>query len=231
MARSGARAASAPATQRSFVARLLLTQFRRPFRLLPAIALLVAMVACGSTPTSPSTAFTSTTQLAVGSLTPGGTSIYNFATSAQSFVRVTLASVTTPANDPVEGTFVLAFGTQSGASCTATATQTVTVGLSAQIVASVPAGSYCIRVTDTGALQSSGVFAARVTSASGEPPTTAANGTDVFSSALNAGGTAERSFSLTKGGNVAITFASGTDVAMRLTLGLWDGSVCRATLT
>jgi hypothetical protein len=202
----------------------------QPFRALGALTVLTLAIACGDdSPTSPTPPFTTTSQFFVNTLAPGGTSSFNFDISAQSHVALTLASAISNATGlPTEGSVRLGLGTVSGATCNATTTIEARPALDAQLRTQLAPGSYCLTVLDGGGLGEAITFAARMTATSAEPPTTALNFAEAFSSAIPIGGFAERTFEAFQGGNSSVTLSStGGDKVVRLSIGLWDGAVCR----
>lgn len=201
----------------------------RSVRALGALTILTLAIGCDDSPTTPTDPFTTTSQFVVSNLSVGGTSSYNFAVSTQSHVALTFASAISLATGlPIEGSVRMGLGTVAGTACTTTSTIEVRPALSAQIRMQVAAGNCCLSVADGGALGEAVTYAARMTATSAEPATSSANFFEGFSSAIPIGGFAERTFEVFRGGNSTVTLSStGGEQVMRLSIGLWDGAVCR----
>jgi hypothetical protein len=128
--------------------------------LCPAIvcALALAGAACGSSNSSTAATAPSApaagTQTFTGTMAPRGTAIRTFTASATGTVSVTL-STTDPASTLV-GLGIGIPGTSAGA-CDMTKTIQTRAGSTAQLTASVEAGSYCAGAFDIGTVGSSGV--------------------------------------------------------------------------
>src|SRR6185295_12868564 len=144
----------------------------------------------------PTPLLTSTSQFFTGTVAPGTTGVATFSVSTQSFIHVTMASLVSNANGEIvdSGSVVLGFGTPSGATCSTTASQVVTPGLSAQIrTGQLPAGNYCFSVGDAGTAGSA-TYSVRMTTTSAVPPESGLSFTESFSSQLPRGGTAVHTF-------------------------------------
>jgi hypothetical protein len=102
-----------------------------------------------SSPTTPSTT-ASTTDTFNGSLAPNGSLVFTFSVATAGAVAVTLTAVSPPAGGPLG----LAVGPSSNGTCTiANSTSGVTAGANAQLSGTESPGSYCVKVSDSGSLQ------------------------------------------------------------------------------
>jgi hypothetical protein len=133
-----------------------------------ATALVTAMltVACGddATPTSPTTTATTSTVTFIGALEAGGARFYSFTVTTAGTVTALLASVTSTATGlPVSSALELGIGIPAGTGCAASTTQVVAPALLSQLSTSLPTGTFCLRVADTGSLAGPATFAVRFT--------------------------------------------------------------------
>jgi len=120
-------------------------------------ALALTAVACGgsTSTTSPTTATpTAGTEAFTGTIAPGGAAIRNFTASASGTASVTL--LTTDPNSTLLGLGIGIPGTDSG-NCDMTKTLQTRAGSTAQLTASVEAGTYCAGVFDIGTVGTNGV--------------------------------------------------------------------------
>jgi hypothetical protein len=200
-------------------------------RLLPAVIGAFA-TACGTTPTLSSPPSIQSIQFVVSTIAPGSNATYSFNVSETSIVGVTLASVTSVATgDILPSALTLALGTPSGSSCTPTTSIDTSLALSAQVSKTLSAGAYCVKVTDVDGLPESATFTVRIIATTGSTPqkATGLTTTESFASELQVGGFSMRTFRVFAPGNLAATLtgAGGLDKVVRVSLGVWDGSVCR----
>ena len=133
-----------------------------------ATALLTAMltVACGddTAPASPTATATTSTVTFIGALETGGARFYSFTVATAGTVTALLASVTSTATGlPVSSALELGIGIPAGKGCEASTTQVVTPALLSQLSMSLPTGTFCLRVADTGSLAGPATFAVRFT--------------------------------------------------------------------
>ncbi len=121
-------------------------------------ALALTAAACGgSSTTAPTTTTvvpTAGTEAFTGTMAPGGTAIRNFTASAAGTVSVTL--LTTDPNSTLLGLGIGIPGTNNG-NCDMTKTLQTRAGSTAQLTASVEAGSFCAGAFDIGAVGANGV--------------------------------------------------------------------------
>ena len=127
----------------------------------------LAAAACGTgdttTPTGPTTV-TLTTETFAGSLAVGGSRFYSFSVSSGGTVRVTLASVTSPADGTALGhALEIGLGTPAGTGCATSVVGQAAPALVAQLLSSSQPGVRCVRVSDVGELTGPVNFAVRFT--------------------------------------------------------------------
>jgi len=125
------------------------------------LATLVPALACDSlgsstsnSPTSPTTPTTTTTvtESFAGAVSAQGKSVATFTVTQSGQLTVTLSAVT-PAT-----TLGIGYGTPTGTTCNLTSSNTATAGAGAQISVTVPAGTYCVSVYDTGLVTATTTF-------------------------------------------------------------------------
>jgi hypothetical protein len=134
--------------------------------LISGFVLLLALltVACGSdTPTTPTTPNLPSTEIFSGTLPVQGSSFYSFTVAATGNVSITLASLVPVAPGPAVNTVMgLGVGTPSGTECSVTNSVTTAPGLTAQLVNSLTAATYCAKIYDLGALTAPVDFTVRI---------------------------------------------------------------------
>jgi len=120
--------------------------------------------ACGGdNTTTPSTPAGATTEVFSGTLAPQASAFYSFTVTAAGQVSITLASLVAVQPGPAQNTVMgLGVGQPSGTDCAVTNSVTTGPGLTAQLVNSLPAATYCARISDVGALTGSVDFAVRI---------------------------------------------------------------------
>ena len=130
--------------------------------LLLTLALLSA--ACGNnSPSTPTTPVGPQTEVFTGTLAPQGSSFYSFTVGTAGSVEITLASLVPTAPGPAVSTVMgLGIGTPSGTDCSITNSVSTAPGLTAQLVNSMTAATYCAKIYDLGALASNVDFAVRI---------------------------------------------------------------------
>jgi hypothetical protein len=132
------------------------------------IAILLACVllgaACGSnSPTTPTTPAAPQTEVFSGTLAPQGSAFYSFTLATAGSVSITLASLVPKAPGPAINTVMgLGVGAPNGTDCDVTNSVTTAPGLTAQLVNSLTAGTYCARIYDLGALATNVDFSVRI---------------------------------------------------------------------
>jgi hypothetical protein len=137
------------------------------------LPLLLLALGCGNnTATSPSstssTSSTSTTTPTsvtyAGTLDPGAFRFYSFNVTTAGSVTALLASVTAADTRlPIDAPLEIGVGVPSGTDCATTSTQVLSPGLVSQMTVTLAAGTYCLRVADSGALKAPAAFAVRFT--------------------------------------------------------------------
>jgi len=134
--------------------------------LISPLVLLVALLtmACGSdTPTTPTTPNLPSTEMFSGTLSVGESSFYSFTVAATGNVSITLASLVPVAPGPAVNTVMgLGVGTPNGTECSVTNSVTTAPGLTAQLVNSLTAATYCAKIYDLGALTAPVDFTVRI---------------------------------------------------------------------
>ena len=131
--------------------------------LIVLIGLLTA--ACGRDEilTGPTTPTQPASEVFTGTLDVQGSSFYSFTVSATGNVGITLASLVATSPGPaLTNVMGLAVGTPEGTDCTVTNSVTTAPGLTAQLVNSLTAGTYCAKIYDLGTLTGPVTFAVRI---------------------------------------------------------------------
>jgi len=209
---------------------------------IPALVLLASLClvsGCNNdeTPTDPSDPLPSSfTQIYSDTLTRGGSGFFSFFVPEQGTVAVLLVSLTNTGTTTLVNTPILmALGIPAGTGCaplTVGGTSTMaTPGLAAQLRTSIAAGTYCIRVSDAGALSGDTDFVIRFVYPN-PPQFVTSPFTETFASNLTVGGTATRSFISNNQGALAITLTDlGGSSSLVATIGVGvvanDGTGCR----
>ena len=139
----------------------------------PGLALTTFLLAalaggCGddtaTSPSSTSSTTSTTTVTYTGTLDPGTSRVYSITNAASGTVTALLASVTaTDTRLPLAVSLDIGIGVPSGTDCATTIAQPVVPGLVSQLSTSLAAGTFCVRVADTGALTVPATFAVRFT--------------------------------------------------------------------
>ena len=125
------------------------------FRALLLAGLVSGAFACETTPVDPTPSPTTQDLFFVSQLMAGGTTSRTFTTPKQGDVKVFFSSLL-PENTQEIG---VALGTFDGSTCTVTSTVKVKSGSAdAVITSALPAGTYCIRVSDPGVLTKTNDF-------------------------------------------------------------------------
>lgn len=134
-----------------------------------ALALALALSACGGSDSTSSTAAPTVsagpqTVLFEGTLDVGGSAFYSFTVTTEGLANVMLASVTSSTAPGTSSPVVLglALGAPLGTDCTITNALPASAGLTSQLVNNLTPGTYCARVYDIGNLRSSVNFAIRI---------------------------------------------------------------------
>ena len=125
----------------------------------------VLTVACGggNNPSTPTTPVLPSSEVFTGTLAVKGSSFYSFTLAASGNVSITLASLVPKAPGPaVSAVMGLGVGTPDGTDCAVTNSVTTPPGLTAQLVNSLTAATYCAKIYDLGGLTGPVDFAVRI---------------------------------------------------------------------
>jgi hypothetical protein len=120
--------------------------------------------ACGSgNPSTPTTPALPTTEAFSGTLQVQGSAFYSFTLAATGQVSITLASLVPVAPGPAANTVMgLGVGTPLETDCSVTNSVATAPGLTAQLVNSLAAGTYCAKIYDLGGLTAPVDFTVRI---------------------------------------------------------------------
>lgn len=177
--------------------------------LVGAAALSLFAVACGKeTPTTPTAQSpAAVTTMFTGTLAPGGSRLSTFSLTQAGTAAVTLIALTSAQGQTATAAVTLALGTPNGSACTPTTTVTATPALKAHASPSLQAGTYCVTIGDSGALDGPLSFVVRIVS---YPVTTTGDPTALATIITNlpVGGYAARTFTISKGGTINVTLTS-----------------------
>lgn len=97
-----------------------------------------------------------------GTLAAQGSTFFSFVVGNPDPVSVTLASLTKSNGTAVTTSVRLGLGVPSGETCGATTTVTTASGLQAQVLQVTSPGTYCVIISDTGALTETLNFAIKI---------------------------------------------------------------------
>lgn len=97
-----------------------------------------------------------------GTLNVQGSTFFSFIIGNPDPVSVTLASLTKSSGSAVTTTVMLGFGVPMGETCAPSKSVTTASGLQAQVLQVSSAGTYCVIVSDTGALTEPLNFAIKI---------------------------------------------------------------------
>lgn len=129
-----------------------------------AIGLLT--VSCGggdNNPSTPTTPVLPQSEVFIGTLGVQESSFYSFTVAASGNVSITLASLVPKAPGPALSKVMgLGVGTPNGTECAVTNSVTTAPGLTAQLVNSLTAATYCTKIYDLGELTGPVDFAVRI---------------------------------------------------------------------
>ncbi len=135
-------------------------------KLLAVVGLLVCVLAgagCRSETTLPDyTIVSPVTQTFQGTLGLQGSAFFSFIVGNPDPVNITLASLTKSSGVAVTTSVRLGFGVPSGETCSTTSAVTTASGLQAQVLQVISAGTYCVIISDTGALTEPVNFAIKI---------------------------------------------------------------------
>jgi len=127
-------------------------------------ALALTGAACDNNRTiTPTTPAQPQTEIFSGTLAPQTSSFYSFTVATSGSVSITLASLVPVAPGPAATTVMgLGVGTPNGTDCDVTNSVTTAPGLTAQLVNSLTAATYCAKIYDLGSLTSNVNFTVRI---------------------------------------------------------------------
>jgi hypothetical protein len=136
----------------------------------PVLAVLVLVglltAACGNNDdntTAPTAPAGPQTEVFTGTLTVGGSSFYSFTVAASGQVSITLASLVPVRPGPaISAVLDLGVGTPLGTDCSVTNGVPASPALTAQLVNTLTAATYCTRLSDPGTLTAPVNFSVRI---------------------------------------------------------------------
>jgi hypothetical protein len=134
----------------------------------PAVAVLIFVglltAACGNNDTTaPTTPVGPQTEVFTGTLAVQGSSFYSFTVGTSGQVSITLASlVATQPGPALNAMLDLGVGTPLGTDCSVTNAVPAAPGLTAQLVNTLTAATYCARLSDPGNLAAPVNFTVRI---------------------------------------------------------------------
>ena len=118
---------------------------------------------CQSETTQPDYSIVSpVTETFQGTLNQQGTVFYSFIIGNPDPVSITLASLTKSSGAAVTTSVRLGFGVPAGETCSTTTALTTASGLQAQVLQVASPGTYCVIISDTGALTEPLNFAIKI---------------------------------------------------------------------
>ncbi len=130
------------------------------------VAVCVAIFAAGCGSSSPvaatTTAPTLTTELFTGNLPVAGSSFYSFTVANAGSVSITLGSLTLGRFSPLAIDVGLGLGVPAGTGCELTSSLNAVPALTAQLMASLGTGTYCVNISDIGKLSAPVAFTIRI---------------------------------------------------------------------
>lgn len=97
-----------------------------------------------------------------GTLSVQGSTFFSFVVGNPDPVSVTLASLTKASGAAVTTSVRLGFGVPSGETCTTSTALTTSSGLQAQVLQVTSVGTYCVIISDSGALTETLNFAIKI---------------------------------------------------------------------
>jgi len=157
--------------------------------------------------------------------------MFTFSTLVDGAARITLGSVTSGATgEPDPSMLTLSLGTPSGGTCAPTNTKTVAADLSGQVTTLLTTGSYCVALADPGALAQTVNFTIRVVTSVGITPSLGFTKTESLPGTLSRNSQSLKTFTVDSIGALKLTLSGvgpNPDLAIKIGLGLWDGSACR----
>jgi hypothetical protein len=123
----------------------------------------IAGAGCQSDSTQPDyTIVSPVTETFQGTLGVQGSAFFSFVVGNPDPVSVTLASLTKSSGAAVTTSVKLGFGIPSGETCAPTTSLTTTSGLQAQVLQVASQGTYCVIISDPGALTETLNFAIKI---------------------------------------------------------------------
>ncbi len=127
------------------------------------VSLAGAACADSAPPTTPSTEPTTTTEVYVGTLSPGGSGFYSFRVLSPGSVSVTLASLTNAGTGAtLTSPMQIGLGVPAEENCAVAASVTAGPSLTAQITRPLSANIHCVQLVDLGNLTAPAAFGVRI---------------------------------------------------------------------
>jgi hypothetical protein len=138
-----------------------------PLRSPLAVLVLTALAAaCGDSPATPTTtattATTATTEVYSGRLAAGGAGFYSFNVLSAGSVSITFASLTDANGRPFNAPLTIGLGVPAGEGCGVTTSVLASPGLTAQLSSMAAISTYCVQLSDAGALTAPANFGVRI---------------------------------------------------------------------
>jgi hypothetical protein len=135
-----------------------------PLRSLVAVLVLTVLsAACGDSTTAPTTTTTTpATEVFSGTIGPGGSSFYSFSVLTAGPVGITFASLTDGTGKTLSTPMTVGMGVPAGEGCGVTTSVTAPPGLSAQLTNAASISTYCVQLSDAGALTAPANFGVRI---------------------------------------------------------------------
>jgi len=120
-------------------------------RLIVSVVAALALAGCDdAAPTTSPTPTSPVTETFSGQFTPGGSAARAFTAAAAGTVSITLTQIGPPSDAAVG--LGIGIPQSNGSGCLLTQTVAATASTTPQITAAVDAGTYCVRLYDTGSL-------------------------------------------------------------------------------
>jgi hypothetical protein len=178
--------------------------------------LLVAMAsaACGNnsqsvTAPSATTLTSASGETFSGSLLVQGSSFYSFTVTTAGTVSVTLASLVDNTTGPASTAVVrVGVGVPVGTGCSISQSVDTAAGLTTQLTAPVNVDTYCVQISDIGALTAPVQFSIRIVQGVSASSSTATPATTTFATFLAVGGWSAQTLAVPQSGTVVLTLTA-----------------------
>ncbi len=186
-----------------------------------------------TTTTAPSTTTNTpivTSNVFSGTLDPLASSFYTFNVTQTVTTTVTLGSLAV-GDTIVSVPMALGLGTTDGTNCNTTQNVTASPGFTTQITTSLIAGTYCVKIADSGGLSQTTNFAVRINQNSSPPTSTGQTTTENFPSLLYPAGANAHYFAVNQSGSINVTLSDVTPpTSVGLGLGIANSSNVQCNL-